>query len=482
MSKEVNIADKTYYYDCNAKVETIEFLLYDFNETWKATKTKEEVLQTLQLLNKRIKYDVAIAFDTLQNALPESGTWIGNDNQPEASNARERVLKLKYRVKECPFHFEWRLKQDNSPLTIQLPIGQVASLVDVLPAKIEELLEILQRKEAEIKQYRREYGSLRRSTLATNDFDMAVFREQYAAADVSVKSLQRAVARWRSEHGDAECELETLYNKTSSPTIIIKKEEPKTSASSASKSVQESPRSRKRKALHSYKTQMMRSLQSGTKDLQYESQSQSLSENEQEDIRTVKKMRGNDVDVDNVIVDEVITGKSVNTPSKLKAAEKPTKAPANPIVKDSSTAAKEVASKAKKASPSVEKRPNTRQRRRECEMGDLNSTELEFVDTAGGCVSPVLNKSVALAKQPTTTKTISPPSNNNVQRKIVNSTTTKTISSQKVHNMQNKIVTSAQKLVKPHLVKPVEQLKNDLSSYVDSMLSQLEALDKELRG
>lgn len=105
---------------------------------------------------------MAIAFDTLQNALPESGTWIGNDNQPGASNARERVLKLKYRVKECPFHFEWRLKQHNSPVTIQLPINQVASLVDVLPAKIDELLEILQRKEDEIKQYRREYGNLRR--------------------------------------------------------------------------------------------------------------------------------------------------------------------------------------------------------------------------------------------------------------------------------------------------------------------------------
>lgn len=103
-----------------------------------------------------------IAFDTLQNMLPDSATWIRNDNQSEASNARERVLKLKYRVKECPFHFEWRLKQQNSSLMIQLSINQVESLVDMLPAKIEELLQILQRKEHEIKQYRIEYGSLRR--------------------------------------------------------------------------------------------------------------------------------------------------------------------------------------------------------------------------------------------------------------------------------------------------------------------------------
>lgn len=349
MSKELNIADKTYCYDCNVKGEAIEYMLYDFNETWIATKTKEEVRQTLQLLNKRIKYDVAIAFDTLQNAPPESGTWIGNDNQPGASNARERVLKLKYRVKECPFHFEWRLKQHNSPVTIQLPINQVASLVDVLPAKIDELLEILQRKEDEIKQYRREYGNLRRSTLATNAFDVETFREQYAITDVNVKSLQRVVARWRSEHGEPESahEVETLYKNKSSPTNVIKKEVPGTSASSASRSVQESPRSRKRKALHSYKTQMMRSLQSGKKDLQYESQSQSLSETEQQDIREVKKVRENNEDVDNEIVNEVTAVKSnakrVNTPSKLKAAEKLPKTPTNPLVEDNNSApAKEV--------------------------------------------------------------------------------------------------------------------------------------------
>lgn len=92
---------------------------------------------------------------------------------------------------------------------------------------------------------------------------------------------------------------------------------------------------------------MMRSLQSGKKDLQYESQSQSLSETEQQDIREVKKVRENNEDVDNEIVNEVTAVKSnakrVNTPSKLKAAEKLPKTPTNPLVEDNSSApAKEV--------------------------------------------------------------------------------------------------------------------------------------------
>lgn len=56
MSKELNIADKTYCYDCNVKGEAIEYMLYDFNETWIATKTKEEVRQTLQVVLNLLIY------------------------------------------------------------------------------------------------------------------------------------------------------------------------------------------------------------------------------------------------------------------------------------------------------------------------------------------------------------------------------------------------------------------------------------------
>lgn len=463
MSKELNIVDKTYFYDCNVKGEIIEYLLYDSNETWIATKTKEEVLQTLQLLNKRIKYDMPIAFDTLQNMLPDSATWIRNDNQSEASNVRERVLKLKYRVKECPFHFEWRLKQQNSSLMIQLSINQVESLVDMLPAKIEELLQILQRKEHEIKQYRIEYGSLRRSTLATNNFDVKTFREQYAATDMNVKSLQRIVARWRSEHGEAETvrEVESSPSNKGSPTNIIKQEEKGKSSSSVGKSVQESPRSRKRKALYSYKMQMMRSLQSGKKELEYESQSQTLSDIDPQDTKQVKKVRENVEDVGNVIVAKVASAiKGVNISMRTATCNSP-ETPTNSIVEDGSTPTKEVASKVRKSSPRVEKRPNTRQRRRECEMSVFNSNELELADTTCESVSTVPNESVGLTKNSISTKAISPPN---------------------IKTVKHKIVTSAHNLAKPQFVKRVEQSKNDLSSYVDSMLNQLEALDKELRG
>lgn len=75
---------------------------------------------------------------------------------------------------------------------------------------------------------------------------MKTFREQYAATDMNVKSLQRIVARWRSEHGEAETvrEVESSPSNKGSPTNIIKQEEKGKSSSSVGKSVRESPRSR----------------------------------------------------------------------------------------------------------------------------------------------------------------------------------------------------------------------------------------------
>lgn len=469
MLKELSVGDITYFYDCNVKGDVIEYLLYDSNETWIATKTKDEVLQTVQLLNKRIKHDVAIAFDTLQNTLPDSATWVENDKPPEASNARERALKLKYRVKGFPFHFEWRLKQHNDSSTIQLPINQVASLVDVLPATIEELLGILQSKEQEINQYRREFGSLRRSTLATTKFDVETFREQYADADMNVKTLQRIVARWRSVHGEEESTavVDSSPSSKGSPSIVIKKEEPGTSSTSVSKTVQESPRSRKRKALHNYKTQMMRSLQSAKKELEYESQSQSesqsLSDSEPIIGNEVKKVRENVEVLENVIAKEVTTAqsvvKSVNTPSGRVTRNSSPKTPANPIVADSNKSTKEVASNAKKSSPRIGNRPNTRQNRRVSPKSDSNTNELALKEATG---ESVLHAIVAPAKIATTTKTIIP-NNNNL-------------------NVKHKIINSAKNSVKPQFAEQLEVTKNDLSTYVDSMLSQLAAIDKELCG
>uniref|UniRef100_W8BNZ4 End-joining factor 1 n=2 Tax=Ceratitis capitata TaxID=7213 RepID=W8BNZ4_CERCA len=285
MSKELIIEDKTYFYDCAVKGNVIEYLLYDSGNNWIATKTSEEVAHTLQLLNKRIKYDVQIAYDTLQNTQPETASWVKSNDEVDGIAELERVLKLKYRIKGCPFNFEWRLKRnEDKKLTIQLPVNHVTRLVDTLPSKIEELLDVLQRKEREIKQYRLEKGSLRRSTLATPDFDVEQFREEYATAETSVKSLQNFLTHWRMEHGVISTiqEEENARPSSSCTKNAVKKEEEEagTSSPSRSKLIKESPRNKKRKALQNYKTQMVRTLKTSKKQLEYESQSQSLSESE----------------------------------------------------------------------------------------------------------------------------------------------------------------------------------------------------------
>ncbi|XP_054727131.1 uncharacterized protein LOC129236882 isoform X2 [Anastrepha obliqua] len=287
MLKELIVGDTTFFFECTVNGDVIEYLLYDSGENWVASKTKEEVAQTLQHLNKRIKFDVATAYDTLQNTEPESANWAENDvetNQVDVHGACERILELKYRVKGCRLNFEWRLKRQDNTLTIPLPVHQVASVVNNLPAQIEELLDVLRRKEDEIKQYRTEYGSLRRSTVATNAFHVDKFRERYAETDNNAKILQKIIAHWQAKHGETEStnEAKTSISNNCSPTNRVKIEDDADKSSpSGRKNDRESPRNRKRKAKQMQKARMTCTLQSRRQKMEYESQSQSLSESEQ---------------------------------------------------------------------------------------------------------------------------------------------------------------------------------------------------------
>ncbi|XP_036318354.1 uncharacterized protein LOC118733179 [Rhagoletis pomonella] len=467
MLKELNVEDKTYFFECAVQGDVIEYLLYDSNENWTAVKTQEEVAQTLQLLNKRIKYDVATAYDTLQNTQPESANWMVKDHGVDASSASERILTLKYRVKGCPFKFEWLLKREDKSLTIPLPVNEVTSLVDRLPVQIEELLEVLRRKEDEIIQYRTEYGSLRRSTVATNPFDVNKFRERYAATDMKVKILQKLIARWRVEHGqtDSTQAAEISQSNTSSPTNIVKKEETERRLPSNFNKILESPRNRKRRAKQEIQAQMKRTLHARRQKLEYESQSQSMDETK-EVIEESEKPTSSGKAIKNTKCNENETAtasgkKGINTPIKSSNSNV-ANADKSQIIKAASEPVKEVASKTKKLSPRVEGRPDTRQRRRECEIHDNSPSDLMIIENPLQNVVYTVDESVEPVKINGVNGVIGNATNQNVKIKLYSSNIRERFKSQSMDKVQ--------------------QPKNDVSAYVDSVLSQLDAFDKELKA
>ncbi|XP_053948763.1 uncharacterized protein LOC128857164 [Anastrepha ludens] len=469
MLKELIVGDTTFFFECSVNGDVIEYMLYDSVENWVASKTKEEVAQTLQHLNKRIKFDVATAYDTLQNTEPESANWAESDvetNQVDVHAACERILELKYRVKGCRLNFEWCLKRQDNTLTIPLPVHQVASVVNKLPAQVEELLDVLRRKEDEIKQYRTEYGSLRRSTVATNAFHVDKFRERYAATDNKVKILQKIIARWQAEHGETESaqEAETSIRNNGSPTNRVKIEDADKSSPSGHKNVRESPRNRKRKAMQMQKARMTRTLQSRRQKLEYESQSQTLSESEQPQgtDEVIPKVSENVINSDNCTDDARNNEKNaenygqtnIRLPTE-KLTSNAAKTVPSPINNSASETAKEVASKKQNLSPRVVERPNTRQRRRECAMHENNSIELKVIEnpaqsevyTVDECTEPVKISGVTSVVPDKASK--------------------------------SKCLANSQKLSASQLVHTKEYPKNDISAYVDSVLSKLDALIRD---
>ncbi|XP_067641478.1 uncharacterized protein [Eurosta solidaginis] len=549
MLKELNVGDKIYLYDCLVKGCALEYNLYEGDENWTAVKTQEEVTRTLQLLNKRIKYNASTAYETLQNAEPETANWEVADTAPNQPGSLERVLKLKYRVKGCPFNFEWHLKKQDNSLAIQLPINQIASLVEVLPAQIEELLDVLRRKEDEIRQYRTEYGSLRRSTLATKAFSVEKYREQYAATNMQVKSLQKIVRRWRAENADAVVDsigdVEPPTSSNSSFSIGVKKEEMETRSPSTHQNVLDSPRNRKRKALQAHKARLTRTLQTRRPKLIYESQSQSLSDNEQpqdnEEVigalpnatvaeeAAVVNENAMDIDNSNVQRDQIkytkeSKGGTIIPKYEHKTDEERSKIPngldvhaeqtrmpkliyesqskslsdneqqpqdsedviealANVKVAQKAAFVKENAmdidnyrvqkeprkhtkeakgiqlvntSASKKLSPRLAVRPNTRQHQRECATSDNNSNELMVIENPSENLVYTVDEA---------TESVLPLADDNSLTSVA-----------AMQNVGKKCSTPALNICK------MQQRSDDISLYVDSVLSQLDAFDKELKS
>ncbi|XP_017463760.1 PREDICTED: uncharacterized protein LOC108357178, partial [Rhagoletis zephyria] len=153
--------------------------------------------------------------------------------------------------------------------------------------------------------------------------------------------------------------------------------------------------------------------------------------------------------------------KGINTPIRS-SNRNVANADKSQIIKATSEPVKEVASKTKKLSPRVEGRPDTRQRRRECEIHDNSPNDLMIIENPIQSVVYTVDESVEPVKINGVNGVIGNATNQNVKSKLYSSNTRERFKSQSMDKVQ--------------------QPKNDVSAYVDSVLSQLDAFDKELKA
>ncbi|XP_073833234.1 uncharacterized protein isoform X2 [Musca autumnalis] len=181
MWKEVKIVDKIYYSQCNIGANNqVTLILYDLNEIWSESIPIDELKRKVKVLNRRYDFNEENIRKTLcdggdlETALLESADRRSNDKV---------TLKVKYRVKDCPFHYEWNLTKQTLKEFQSFFVKPMLQTLVACKEQIEILTETVRKKDAEIQQYRKDGAILGRKTLATKLFAFEEFDRKYEVSN-----------------------------------------------------------------------------------------------------------------------------------------------------------------------------------------------------------------------------------------------------------------------------------------------------------
>ncbi|KAI9581791.1 hypothetical protein GQX74_010108 [Glossina fuscipes] len=268
MWKKLEISEHNYFINCaSTGNENITCVLLSINNCWFATLTEHEIKQKVKLLNKRIEYNEFVK-NTLLNSDLEQASIEELAEANISDGLSKRLLKLKYRVEELPFKFEWSLTQactEEFHHNFFIPLLLTAN---ACKQQMQELKSIIKKKDEEIKQYRREGFILHRTTVITRPFDADEFDNKcidhkfmYNFEDMSKCVLAfQETDKLSKASSRAVMPLSEVKNDVKLP--------PK-----RSKSLTKGPKQRKRRAQETKQEKLKKILRPARKIMQYESQS-----------------------------------------------------------------------------------------------------------------------------------------------------------------------------------------------------------------
>uniref|UniRef100_A0A1B0C606 Non-homologous end-joining factor 1 n=1 Tax=Glossina palpalis gambiensis TaxID=67801 RepID=A0A1B0C606_9MUSC len=268
MWKKLEISEHNYFINCaSTGNENITCVLLSINNCWFATLTEHEIKQKVKLLNKRIEYNEFVK-NTLLNSDLEQASIEELAEANISDGLSKRLLKLKYRVEELPFKFEWSLTQactEEFHRNFFIPLLLTAN---ACKQQMQELKSIIKKKDEEIKQYRREGFILHRTTVITRPFDADEFDNKcidhkfmYNFEDMSKCVLAfQETDKLSKASSRAVMPLSEVKNDVKLP--------PK-----RSKSLTKGPKQRKRRAQETKREKLKKILRPARKIMQYESQS-----------------------------------------------------------------------------------------------------------------------------------------------------------------------------------------------------------------
>uniref|UniRef100_A0A1A9X5G0 Uncharacterized protein n=1 Tax=Glossina brevipalpis TaxID=37001 RepID=A0A1A9X5G0_9MUSC len=290
MWKKLEICEETFFMNCVLiDNERIACILLSLKKCWSATLTLNEIKEKVKLLNKRVEYNDYVK-DTLLNGDLNQASLEELPPADEIGDGTNRcLLKAKYRVEELPLKFEWSLTKTCTEEFQRNYFIPLLLTADSYKQQVQDLKSIIQKKDEEIKQYRREGFSLRRSTVVTIPFDVDDFNKHtdhkfmYNFDDLSkcVLKLQEA-DKLKNDASKSVMPLSEVKNDVKLPSM--QKNGPK-----------KSPKQRKRRMQEIKQEKLKNVLRPVRKSLRYETQSSQSSNNSQTVLeqQKINKIKGN---------------------------------------------------------------------------------------------------------------------------------------------------------------------------------------------
>ncbi|KAM8720847.1 hypothetical protein ACLKA7_006830 [Drosophila subpalustris] len=267
-------------------------------------------MQRIRQQNKRVHFPIKAVRAALSSANPmdaalsvaETSTGRGEAAEQEGKEEEQerkvrKILSLKYRVEgaPAPLKWEWHLTIIDSVLFYRSVLKDALYAASYLNVNLNSLLDVVRKKDKELKQFRLEGAQLRRTTVATEPFDVTAFQLQHKQMLMDVESFGQ-VQQFLSDSSNVKKEVETERPKTTNVATTIPCI---SSVTQESKLI--SPRTRKRKAMessiqHVERKALQRRLMP---QLQYKSsQSQEDDEDDNDYLKKEQTVKSNEDDDD----------------------------------------------------------------------------------------------------------------------------------------------------------------------------------------
>ncbi|XP_007575365.1 non-homologous end-joining factor 1 isoform X2 [Poecilia formosa] len=183
-------------------------LLTDMQGVWEERMDAAAIEHRAQELNRRLRATVQAFFSHLREA---AEPWLSGGGGGEAQMCVWRrdgvmTLKLKSELAGLPFHWEFRCGPAPVSLVCAQLVRPLLAMSRLLHRQVEELGELLARKDEEIQDYRENGATLSRERLQTDVFNKQLYTEDF---------IQKNLPVLRSDPSDTpgfNADLQQLYS------------------------------------------------------------------------------------------------------------------------------------------------------------------------------------------------------------------------------------------------------------------------------